>query len=107
MTELFSVLRVDNVDPILLPRYRRLEHATRVDSDDGRYRMQKCDKDYDDGSVIYAALKELQLYFCSVYYYVTIHYLFLFPVTSNKNFDWFYYYIGTSYIAINSSQRTT
>jgi hypothetical protein len=56
--------------------------------------MQKCDKDDDDGSVIYAALKELQLYFCSVYYYVTIHCLFLFPVTSNKNsiiwlFDWF------------------
>jgi len=57
--------------------------------------MQKCDKDDDDGSVIYAALKELQLYFCSAYYYfMTIHYLFLFPVTSNKNsiiwlFDWF------------------
>ena len=56
--------------------------------------MQKCDKDDDDGSVIYAALKELQLYFCSAYYYMTIHYLFLFPVTSNKIsiiglFDWF------------------
>ena len=53
--KLFSVLRVEKLNPILLPRYRRLEHATRVDSDDGRYRMQKCDKDYDDGSVIYAA----------------------------------------------------